>query len=55
MWLRLLYTFFTTKKQLPKNCRECELLGICRRPASQGCTCYHGCMLLRQSKGGTHK
>ena len=52
MWFHLFYKLSTRKKKLPKNCRDCELLGICRRPASQGWKCFHGCMLLRQPKGG---
>ena len=51
MWFHLFYKLSTRKKKLPKNCRDCELLGICRRPASQGWKCFHGCMLLQKSKG----
>ena len=35
---------------LPRGCRYCELLGICRRPKEEGWKCYHGCMILNWEK-----
>lgn len=35
---------------LPKGCRRCELLGICRRPKEQGWKCRHGCMILNEKE-----
>lgn len=35
---------------LPYRCRGCEILGICRRPQSEGWKCYHGCILLNQQR-----
>ena len=32
--------------KLPYNCQHCELLGICRRPESEGWKCYNGCLLM---------
>lgn len=31
---------------LPRNCRHCELLGMCRRPKEEGWKCYRGCLII---------
>lgn len=35
---------------LPYRCRDCELLGMCRRPKEQGWKCYHGCIIINQKR-----
>lgn len=40
----------TQTYKYPKACRECELLGICRRPEEEGGKCYHGCLVLNSSR-----
>lgn len=37
---------------LPYGCRQCEVLGMCRRPREQGWKCYNGCMLIEQKWDG---
>ena len=33
---------------LPERCKYCEVLGMCRRPESEGWRCYNGCILINQ-------
>ena len=33
---------------LPRGCRYCELLGICRRPKEEGWKCYNGCRKIKE-------
>ena len=37
---------------LPRSCRYCELLGLCRRPKEEGWKCYDGCMILNEKFEG---
>lgn len=37
-------------KNLPKKCRYCDYLKICRRPRSEGWKCYNGCLIINHQK-----
>ena len=37
---------------VPRYCRQCELLGICRDKNNRW-KCYHGCMVLNSERKGS--
>lgn len=48
MYTTLMAKIFPFYK-LPKRCRDCELLGICRHKREEQWKCYNGCMLLNKN------
>lgn len=50
-----LYRFFddltTDYPKLPRRCRDCDVLGMCRDLRGDG-RCYHGCLLIEQQYEG---
>ena len=51
MYTTLMVKLFSFYK-LPKRCRTCELLGICRHKREEQWKCYNGCMLLNKNNNG---
>ena len=39
---------------LPRGCWDCELLGMCRRPKSEGWKCYNGCIIINNRADKRH-
>lgn len=51
MYTTLMVRLFPFYK-LPKRCRTCELLGICRHMREEQWKCYNGCMILNKTNNG---
>lgn len=54
MYTTLMVKLFPFYK-LPKRCRTCELLGICRHKREEQWKCYNGCMLLNKQTMGKER